>query len=301
MRRKSRRKLIAFLVLGALLITGFAVYKGWINLSDIFNRLPSPTGDFVSVEFYSRDALTGADQDIAWNIYDSNGNLIETATASSGKVTLGTMLREGETVILQAVANDPSDGCDPYPSVQYTVTVPFADAGDTVSLGVFTVYDASTAPTLVVTDQGANSIADTTGNYFNTSDTGFIVTITGVVSGDAYGVNDFTYAETGDHYGGLFVIWKGTASQNFAADYTLSDPTNIYYIWEIDPVINDPNDPSDGAKTIQFSVTTGSLASDASVTITLVDMAKVDASGTPLLGSLFASDIAVTAINTKVA
>lgn len=309
--------------IGLLFVIGFGFFswtQGWLSAWLWF--IPPPPGTppageqevHVNVVFYSKDALSGADQDVNWNIYDASGSFIESGTASSGKVTVGAMQISGTKLKIQCVANDPSDGMGGavYPSVVYTVTVPWADPGDTVSLGTFKVYDTSTAMTIATWDQGGASIADSVNNYFNTTDTGFTFMLHTCVSDDSHGLGAIIqYLETGDFYGGGYIVWnflqfycinqRGTVSQQFVADYTFTDPTNVYYAWRIDRIVNDADVPDDGVYSVFISVTSGSLAADATVAIDFYDMAKCESNGKPIWGSIAASDVDDTAIDTKVA
>jgi len=297
------KKAIAAICLIGILTWGVG-FGGFQQIAQFFQKWTGggQLGPFENVVFYSKYAMSGSNADINWNIYDENGTFIESATASSGQVTIGTMLRGGQTIIIQAVANDPSDGVDPYLSPPIKVTVPMAEAGDTVSLGTFYVYDVSTAPTLSATDQDGNSVADATLNYINTTDTAVRVSITGVDEDTVFGLGEIIeYLETGDHYDGLFLVWKGTVAQEFTdVDYFHSDPSNVYYVWRLGQIVNDADVPGDGSLTVSITVN-GGFTADSSVTITIVDMCKVQADGEPVWSALFSSDVAVTAITTKVA
>jgi len=308
-KRSNNRMILGIFAVLAFVFGGVAagIYYGIIpnpldSLSNITTKRIS-----VNCVFYSYDRYSaGTAANIAWDIYDANMNLLETQTASSGKVTLGTMLTTGDYIYIQARANDPSDGVDPYLGPLTKVYIDpnkASEAGDTISLGTFYVEDVSTAPTLSIVDQGGNSIADKTGNYFNTSDTGFTITLSGCASGDVFGLPEpVTDQRTGKSYDGMWLIWKGSANQNFDADYVLTDASNVYYIWDIGQLVNDPDVTNDGQMTFAVSVTTGSLAADSTVVIDIVDFCQIGSDGGPYsIASLFAADVDVTAITTKVA
>lgn len=274
----------------------------------------------VTYEVYckitTRTLLSKSTVDVVVNMYDLDGNFIDTVTTSSGIGTFGMMLPVGTHVLLQARPNTPASA-DPYITPVSEWVVPSAgESADTVSLrnvetdeSILWLRDvASSAPSFTVTDGLGNSVSDKTKNYFNTTDNALKISLTLSVSNTYYGAEDFVDYETGKEYaGGVWFVWKGTTTQAFTNyDYTFSNPDNVYYIWKIsDGIFYDVNgNVADASVSATIPLQSGStFSTDATVVLDCYDMLWLNGNGAPQDANAFINGgaIDVSAITTKVA
>lgn len=270
-------------------------------------------GTEVYVKITTRLMLGLGTTDLIVNMYDMDGNFIDTCTTSSGVGTFSGMYAVGREVQLQGRQAAPATA-DPYVTPVLTFIVsPAGESADTVVLknkataeAILWFKDVSaSAATMVIRNGFDNNTISSTVQQFNTTDDAFKVSLTVVSSNCYYGGDSFTDMITGRAYaGGVFLQWKGTATQLWenVPDYTFSDPTNIYYVWKIsDGIWYDANgDISARTVTAVISITAGNtFADDASVTIDifdLLDLSQMGSSGMFVDGGA----TAVTAISTDI-
>jgi len=227
-------------------------------------------------------------------VFDENMNFLEAPTTdANGKFALSSMRYEGEKLYLQVRQAAPGSA-DPYLSDLIERIVPFGagEAGDTLTIDPIFVWDATeTAPTQTFKDQAGNAISDNSANYLNTSDTQLTLFLSAIDEDTAWGpdyttVVDYS-SEEGDMWTGPILVWKGTAAQAWSTSptWTVSDPTNIYYIWSIPQLIDSSASSSDDSLTFTVSVT-GGFAADASVVLDCYDTVKLNSDGTFAIGNL---------------
>jgi len=270
----------------------------------------------VYVKITTRISLSAATTDLAVNVYDDAGNFIDTVTTSSGVGTFTGLYNPGTVLHLQARGAAPATA-DPYVSPVSDWIVPAAgESADTVSLrnvatgeSIMWLRDVtSTAPTLVVRNGWNNDTVSTTtvANSFNTTDSGFIATLSLTVSDTYYGAEDFTDMETGKTYaGGVFLVLKTNNTHDFT-DYTyyIADTQNNYYIWRMNAAIFYDADGDLSAKsvTLNIQLLSGStFTADSSMVFDCNDFMKLTG-GTILSNADFidGGTVAVTAVTTVV-
>ncbi|MHA1333221.1 MAG: hypothetical protein ACTSPL_04000 [Candidatus Odinarchaeia archaeon] len=274
----------------------YAVFGAWwARIGSGINLTPAV---YVNAEAYCREDLSNAAADVAVDVYDADMNLIETVTASSGKLTFGQMYETGAVLKLQPRPGNPSSS-DPYLGEIYTFTVPYADAGDTVVIGTVYVKDPSeTAPTMVIHDQSGATISDATANYFNTTDTKASITLSGLDDDTWWGMGDIVDQRTGKRWVGGIIVWKGTVTQAFTnAWLVVTNPSNVYYIFGPYQFADDASIDGDDTLTVVLECPSGFNA-DSSVVIDAYDIAEYN----DIINGVFDdAEIDVTAITTKVA
>jgi hypothetical protein len=297
-------------------------WTGQTTLDDFITDALVPQGEEdgvqVNVKVYCYEGwdedtpgLAGTASDQVIRVYKLDGDsyvLLESVTTSSGTITLTRMYWTGSDLYLQARQGAVATA-DPYVSPVVKRTVPSsssAEFSDTCSLDAVYVRDVTgTAPTLRVTDGSNNAISDNTQNFFNLTDTTIKISLDTIDADTFYGPKDFTDANTGNVYdGGVFFVWKGTVAQPFSGyKYTWSDPTNVYYIWEITDYIVD--DSSAGVATDMFSIqlqTDGSnLVADATVILDVNDIIWLRTAGMGAADLIDGGGVAVTGVTTKAA
>jgi len=197
----------------------------------------------VYVKITTRVLLAHSTTDLAVNMYDEAGNFIDTVTTSSGVGTFSGQYNPGTYVWLQARQAAPASA-DPYMTPLQKYLIPTAgESADTVSLknadtgeSIMWIRDCTATPTMVIRNGFNNqTVSDATNLEFNTTDTGFTAELTAATANTYYGSEDMVDMVTGKSYiGGVFLVWKGTATQPWAASstptYTFADPTNIWYV-----------------------------------------------------------------------
>jgi hypothetical protein len=222
------------------LLTGIGI-RPWGAPSQSGYNIPEGTSVYCKIT--TRIMLGLTTTDLAVNMYSMDGKFVDTCTTSTGVGTFSTMMTVGTHVLLQARQAAPATS-DPYVTPTEEYVVPSAgQSADTVALQSVVTGEAilwcrdisASNPTMSIRNGFDNNTISSAQNYLNTTDYAFKVTITVVSSNCYYGCPDFTDMISGNVYrGGVWVVWKGLAQQNFANyDYTFSDPTNIYYIWKI--------------------------------------------------------------------
>ena len=169
---KGSQKLYLTIALVAIFVcAGIAAF--WF----LGNSGYAPPGNFqVQVEGWLREDLgpNAAYDGHEVDVYrDGGATFVETVTsASTGKLEFSFMYWIGETITVQ-VRTDVYGSLvhdNPYIMSPVDIVIPAsAEPGDTVSIGTIWGRDASSAITLVCTDQAGNSIADATGNFLNDS------------------------------------------------------------------------------------------------------------------------------------
>jgi hypothetical protein len=298
--KKEKRNLFyAIMFVGVFLVAaemqfipGVPQPSTWLNPQAEFNYLP---GTEVYVKITTRVLLGLGTTDLIVNMYDMSGNFMDTCTTSSGVGTFSGMYLVGDSVQLQARQAAPATA-DPYISpLSEWVVSSAGESADTVVLrsvvddkAILWLKDAAgaegaTGGTMILRNGWDNqTISDAVNNEFNTTDSAFKATLTLAASNTYFGGDDFVDMITGRQYkGGVFLFWKGTASQSWAntPDYTFSDPSNIYYVWKIsDGLYYDAN----GAMTtrtvtavISITAAAGSFADDATVIIDICDLLDI--------------------------
>jgi hypothetical protein len=319
--KKDKKRIYVFFAL--LFIGLFSMQMGWLSVIGIN---PSPylpsyqsgyeiaPGTEVYVKITTRIVMTHATTDLIVNMYDASGHFIDTCTTSSGVGTFSSQYQVGSSVWLQGRQAAPASA-DPYitPLTEFTVSSA-GESADTVVLKNAATGDAilwfrdvsGSAATMVIRNGFDNNTIASTAEYVNTTDDAIKVSLT-VVSADCYyGGEDFTDMVTGRQYDcGVFFVWKGTVPQlwQVAPKYTFSDPTNVYYIWEISSGIFYDSNGNIGDRTVTavFSVTAGNtFADDATLVLDINDM--IDISQLGGAGCLIdGGSTAVTPITTKIA
>lgn len=266
---------------------------------------------------YCKETLAKTDSDQLVYVYDMDGNEIESATASSGKLTFTETYISGEFVKLFPRQAAPASA-DPYPgaapvegmtdynakitNAYYIIEIPpGGEQGDTVSLGTVYVRDVTaTAPTLVCKDQAGNPVAGQTGatGYLNTTDTSMEVTLSAIDSDTWYGGVDFTDPETGYEYTGCIFVWRDdTSSQPISNAWKhFSTLSYEYYVFKLDGFADDADITDDDSLkfTVSFSTT---LIASSNVVLDCYDIQKY----LDMDNGVFAGVTAVTAITTKIA
>jgi hypothetical protein len=251
--------------------------------------------------------LAGSTSDQNIRIYTLDGGFIEQVTTSSGVATMSRMYWSGTKLLVQARQGDVA-AADPYVSPAVTRLIPHGanlDTGDTVSVDPIYVRDATqtASPTLKIWDTSGNAISDNSVNFYNTTDNVFTVQISAIDDDTFYGPEDFTDLKTGRSYdGGVFLVWKGTVTQSFEGyKYHWSDPTNVYYVWEVsDYLVDDTTVSTDDIISVQIATAgAAALVADTTVVIDVYDIIWLES-------QLSSSDLidggatGVTAITTKV-
>lgn len=275
------------------------------------STVADPVQVYVKVNCYegidvNHAGLAGTASDQIMRVYSMSGEFIESATTSSGVITLSKMYWSGTELLFQARQGD-NDAADPYISRAVKRLVPHGanlDTGDTVSVDPIYVRDVTgTAPTLKVWDIGGNAISDNTQNFLNLTDNLLTIQISAIDSDTFYGPEDFVDMKTGRQYdGGVFLVWKGTVTQSFEGyKYHWSDPTYVYYVWEVSSyLVDDATSSIDDIVSIQLA-TTGSAAmvADSTVVIDVYDIIWIESqlSSSDLING---GGVDTTAITTKV-
>ena len=319
--KKDKKRL--YWLFGAAFIFLFVAQMGWLQQYGIMR--PSdylglqsgytnvPVGTEVYCKITTRTLLSLSTSDLIVNMYDASGNFIDTVTTSSGVGTFSGMYLVGSSVWLQARQAAPASA-DPYvsPLAEYIVSSA-GESADTVVLknaatneAILWLQDVGDDDGMVIRNGFDNNTITSTVQYINTTDDAVKVSLTLSTSNVFYGCTDFKDMITGRQYdGGVFVMWKGTVPQLWsdAPKYTFSDPTNVYYIWEISPgIFYDANgNLADRSVTAVFTVTAGNtFAADATVVIDIfdmVDLAQLGSSACLIDGG----SGGITAITTKIA
>jgi len=319
--KKDKKR--AYMIFGVIFIAIFAMQMGWLQGVGIAPSpyLPAyqsgyeiPVGTEVYVKITIRDELTNAAGGNAIvNMYDESGAFIDTCTTASGVGTFSGQYPVGDSVWLQCRPAAPATA-DPYitPLTEFIVS-PAGESADTVVLknaatgmAILWLKDVSAANLTMSISNGFDNatISDPTENYLNATDSAIRVSIT-VNSADCfYGASDFTDQVTHKAYDcGVFFVWKGTFPQlwEVAPKYTFSDPTNVYYIWEMSQgIFYDSNgNVADKTATAVFSVTDTFVADTAVVLdiVDIIDIAQIGGAGCLVHGGA----TGVTAITTKIA
>lgn len=319
--KKDKKNLYTIFALGMIAL--FAVQMGWLEgfgISPIAG-LPAyqaaydvPEGTEVYAKITTRILLTHATTDLIVNMYDESGDFLDTVTTSSGVGTFSSQYKVGQSVWLQGRQAAPATA-DPYvtPLTEFIVS-PAGESADTVVLknaqtGVAILWfrDVSGADATMVIRNGFDNVSITgAANYINTTDSAIKVSLTVTSTDCYYGAEDFTDMVTGRTYdGGVFFVWKGTVPQlwEVSPKYTFSDPTNVYYIWEISAYIFYDSNGNIGDRTVTavFSVTSGNtFADDATLVLDIndiIDTTQLGSSGCLIDGG----STAVTGITTKIA
>lgn len=319
---KNEKKWIKIMALLTLAV--FALnYFGYIDLPFLPAQSGYDTGGDTDVtyEVYAkittRVLLSKSTTDIAVNMYDMDGNFIDTVTTSSGVATFGMMLEVGRHVQLQGRPAAPATA-DPYITSLTEWVVPTAgESADTVSLrnvatgeSIMWLRDVgSSAPTFTVRNGFDNHTLTGTAatSYLNTTDDAIKVTLTVATANTYYGGESFTDMETGKVYlGGVWFVWQGTVTQDFTDfDYTISDPTNIYYIWKLSDGIYYDSDGDIAAKSVTALITLQSgstFTADSSISLDCYDLMWLN-SGDISSSACFINggSIDVTAVASKIA
>lgn len=314
---KSRGMIVALFFIGFLALAQLGLLKQWgINPFWTMAGFTTTTGGQVDVYVKINTKVTishaAGGSDIV-NMYDVNGNFIDTVTCSSGVGTFGNMEPQGRHVWLQSRIAAPATA-DGYVTPLQEFYVPTgADAGDTVSLisvatGESTIWTrdvTSGAPTLVVRNGWNNATVSSAVQQFNTTDDSFSLTLVLAVANTWYGAADFVDMETGRSYdGGIFFMWKGTSgTQNWATTpkYTFGDMTNIWYVWEISSTgiyyDADAMEYRICAWTVSVTSAQGTFNDDTGITLDIydmIDLSQVDTSAMFIDGGA----VAVTGVST---
>jgi hypothetical protein len=313
MKRKDKERLKLLTVAGVIFMIalqgGFLTSFGLNPIAFNSNPLVPGGGIDVYVKINTKNSISKATCDLIVNLYDMNGDFVDTVTTSSGLGTFGVMLKTGQSYQVQARQAAPATTTY-YLSPLTRVTVPTgAEAGDTVSFEPLFVDQVTTSNPTMVIRNGFNNVTvdDNTVDYFNTTDTGATVTILNSVANTYYGCDTFTDMKTGKQYmGGVWILWKGTANQPWdtTPDYAAYDQTYSWYVWRMDRLPYDSNgDISLRTSSLVLSVGSDTFTSDATVVIDAFDMFCL----TDWLGGSYSAafvdghSVGVTAITTKVA
>ena len=269
-------------------------------LSDLVER------DQVIVTGYVRE-FGGAHANAANSpiyVFDSDMVFLEAPTSATGLYTIGMMLYEGTVLKIQVRQAAPLTA-DPYLSVLETRTVPNAGPGDTVIIPVIYVYDATgTAPLLNCTDQSGNNIYYRSSYFINTTDTMITIHMSGADADTAWGgVETRDYATANDdRWSGPVFVWTGTAAQSWATapDWTISDPTNIYYVWRLPQLFDSTADATDDITTKSITTVAG-FAADPTVTLDAYSTVLLDLNGNIVVGNLVdGAGGSITVLTTRV-
>lgn len=296
-------------------------WTGQTTLDDMITDALVPQGETdgvqINVKIFCYEGwnaetpgLAGTASDQIVRVYKLDGGtfvLLEQVTTSSGTITLTRMYWTGSDIYLQA-RQAAVASADPYVSPIVKRTIPSsssAEFSDTAALDAIYVRDVTgTAPTLAVKDASGNAISDNSANYFNLTDSTFQVTLTTIDADTFYGPEDFIDENTGKTYdGGVFFVWKGTAAQPFVNfKYTWSDPTNVYYVWDLaDYIVDDSNAGLATDILTLFLATDGSnLNADGTVILDVYDI--IELHGGSILSASDLIDgggVGVSAITTK--
>ncbi len=279
--------IVAIIGGGAYILTGGSMF-GLLPTEDVY----------VTTQFYVLEAggVNAAVNGITVNIYDADGNFLQVATASAAGLVQLASMPAGSVILIQthqaAVAT-----ADPYINPVVTRTIPLGQSGDTVTMLPIYVWDeAATVPVITVSD-GINAVSDTTNYFFNTTDTKAVITLAGVDTDTAWGMEPFTDLVTGYTYSGPILVWQTNVSQAWTTvpDYVLTDPDYNYYIWNIDRVIDNTVIPTDNEVVVTL-LPQGAFTGNAAVIIDafalvrtfsgLLQMSSLSDSGTGTLTAI---------------
>lgn len=249
MRRKTRNKLLAGLVLGGFLVWMFGF--GGLNLmSNLFgNILPGQpvTGVYVTV-VDEPDSTPIANCPVFVYADAQATQLIGTGTTdTSGIATVYGSFESGETVYVFA------NLADYYPNFEAFV-VPAPDANSMASLGQIVITDMYTSTDVTLSITHDNGTALTASANITPADfTGMTLRCTGIASGESMGTTDrattFSGVEKKDIVTGVIIriaVTGGSINWATAPTYTVTVGSVIEYIWIVNGAENSAYDSTDG-------------------------------------------------------
>lgn len=276
---KDQRNLIVIGVI--LVIVCSAVAVGFF----LFNPAYNPPPNFqVYFEGWLREDIG---QNPYWaskvvEVFTDGGETYEEqiTSAADGKLSSANMYWVGEEVTVQVrhAAPGATAATDPYVMAPVTFTVPAAgESGDTVSIGTIWGRDPSTAsPTMALTDQDGNAISDASSNDIDLADNEINVLLSGVSSGEGWGVEDeFVDLITGYTYIGAYIVLNSTSMQPIANyDKLVQASSENFYMFHIGRIINDPAIVGDGSASLTILTTGANWIADASIMVDAYDMIR---------------------------